>query len=324
MAGIQVIGVGSLLVDILAHVDEPFLDGVDGAKGGMELIDADAMRALVRSLGEHSRAPGGSAANTIAGLAGLGTSTALLGKLGGDERGAFFRSHAALCGIDTSRVKQSDDVPTGQCVSLVTPDSERTCRTFLGASMVLEAADISVADFLGCSHLHIEGYQLFNRELAVHTLRCARDAEVTVSLDLASFEVVQANRDVLDDLLEEFIDIVFANEDESKAFCGSADPETGLDALSALCSIAAVKVGAAGAWLSRTGERCHVPAVPCDVLDTTGAGDLWAAGFLHGHLSEWPLAECGHAGSVMGAAVVSRLGAALDDSEWKRVRGELR
>lgn len=321
MVSFTAIGVGSALVDLLAHVPESFVADLAGAKGGMELIDESAVDAMLSALpGTPERRPGGSAANTIYGLAMLNQPVTFLGKLGTDERGSFYREAFREEGVDGSRFKQSDAVGTGICMVFITPDSQRTCRTCLGASATLEPAEVTAADFAGCGHVHVEGYMLFNRELGRHILATAHAAGCTVSLDLASFEVVQANKDILHELLTGYVDIVFANEDESRAYCDSDDPREGLEALAACCPVAAVKLGADGAWLHRDGESLRVEANPVTAVDTTGAGDLWAAGFLYGHFHDCPLEACGKMGALLGGEVVARTGPRIPVDAWPAIR----
>lgn len=316
----EFLGVGSPLVDSIANVPESHLANVSGAKGGMELVSADELAALVSTLPSPPlQAPGGSAANTIVGLSQLGARTAFVGTVGNDEMGQFYRQQARANGLDTNRMRISYSASTGGCLSLVTPDSQRTCRTDLGAAMTLAPNELSAADFVGATVAHIEGYLLFNRELARRVLTLAHDAGCTVSLDLASFEVVAANKDVLDDLLDSYVDCVFANEDEARAYCGSNDPLIALDALARRCQTVAVKLGADGAWLQARNEREFVRAQQVNAIDTTGAGDLWASGFLYGQSRGWSLAQTGELAAMLGAAVVQQSGAVIPLDEWNRI-----
>ena len=318
---LDVIGVGSPIVDLIAEVSDELLRSIPGKKGGMELIDSAAMVSILRSLDrEPVRAPGGSAGNTAFALARLGMTCAFLGKLGDDEDGAYYRDAFRQAGGDCSRFKMDRTAPTASCISLVTPDSERTMRTHLGAAMNLAPGEIAVDDFRGCRHAHIEGYLLFNRELLMAVLDAAKEAGCTVSLDLGSFEVVETAKDLLPGILDRYVDIVFANEDEAACFCGSRDCTVGLASLSKYCAVAAVKKGKDGAWLSGDCGAVHVPAVQVEaVLDTTGAGDLWAAGFLYGYLGGHSLSTCGRFGAILGAEAVQCMGAALPEGRWKYI-----
>ena len=317
----QIIGIGSPLIDSLTHVSEAFLADVPGDKGGMELVEIHHIEGLVeRSENKVVHASGGSAANTILGLSQLGMNCTFLGKLGNDKHAEFYKDKFSEAGVCTERFKYSDGSSTGRCLSMITPDSQRTCRTYLGAAMTLDPNEIGVKDFAECTHAHIEGYKLFNRELTSAILQCAKEAGCSISLDLASFEVVHSNRDVLDKILTDYIDIVFANEDEAQAFCDSDDPLVGLKELAQHCEVAAVKLGADGAYIKRGEEVVKVDTPSVKAVDTTGAGDLWAAGFLYGYYRGLGLRECGLAGSILGSTVVQQIGAAIPNGEWPEIR----
>ncbi len=321
---VQVIGVGSPVVDLVAEIDDARLKSVPGKKGGMELVDADTISSLLALVENRPvKAPGGSAGNTTFALARMGMSCAFMGKVGRDENGEFYRDLFEDIGGDISRFKNHDTRPTARCLSLVTPDSERTMRTDLGAAAGFSPEDLTPEDFAGCRHAHVEGYLLFNRELLDAVLKSAKAAGCTVSLDLGSFEVVEAARDILPKVLENYVDVVFANEEEAAAFSGSNDPKAGLAALRALCDVAAVKVGKDGAWVQDGGAPCHVPAMPTDkILDTTGAGDYWAAGFLFSHLNGYPVITSARLGALLGKHVIAHYGAALNRRTWGEIIGE--
>ncbi len=320
---IELIGVGSPIMDLLAPVPEAFLRNVAGEKGGMVLVEQDEMHRIL-SLLELAPAysTGGSAANATYNAARLGLRTSFLGKLGNDELAASYRRSFAQAGVDGSRFKQGP-LPNARCLALVTPDAQRTLRTCLGAAMTLRPDEISPADFAGCRHAHIEGYLVFNQALADAVLAAARAAGCTVSLDLSSFEVVSASRDWLHAQLHKGIDVVFANEDEIRAFF--PDDQGDFAALARRLAghgvVAAVKLGGAGAWLAEGGALHRVQPFPVsDVIDTNGAGDAWAAGFLFGHLRGWPLPDCGALASLMGAETVRHLGPIIPDKPWREVR----
>jgi sugar/nucleoside kinase (ribokinase family) len=318
-----IVGVGSPIVDSIAHVDASFLAGVAGAKGGMELVSSVELAALVESVhGELLESPGGSAGNTCFALARLGHPTTFVGKLGNDGAADFYAKTFAAYGGETRRFKRGD-VANGRCLSLVTPDGQRTLRTDLGAAMTLALDEISPEDFAGCSHAHIEGYLLFNDRLLFRVLDAAKTAGCTVSLDLASFEVVEAAKGFLPSLLKDSVDVVFANEEEAAAYIGdpAAEPRTIARAFAQLCQTAAVKVGAQGAWIASGGECVHAPAQAVkQVVDTTGAGDFWAAGFLYGWMRKCRLEECGFFGALLGAAVVQVDGTTLEEGTWEHLR----
>jgi sugar/nucleoside kinase (ribokinase family) len=322
---LDIISVGSPIMDLIAEIAEEDLATLGGEKGGMTLVESDTFSTLLDRLTVSPvMMPGGSAANTAFALARLGLDCGILGKLGDDHRGTLYQSAFARAGGDCSRFKLHEEAATACCLSLVTPDSERTMHTDLGAAKFLAPDDIAHHDFHGVRHAHVEGYLLFNPDLLLSVCRTAQAAGCRISLDLGAFQVVEAMQDMLPGLLTNYIDIVFANEDEASAFCGEPDPHVGLQALGRHCEIAVVKVGAKGAWIQHNDSCYHIPAHQVDeVVDTTGAGDLWAAGFLYGLLNNHPLELCGHLGSVISSYIVQHPGAALPDHLWDEVRSAI-
>lgn len=321
----HLIGVGSPIVDTLARVDEAFVAGIEGAKGGMELVDSAQMAGLLGRLAQQgatlAQVPGGSAGNTIVAAANMGLRCSFVGKLGDDDGARVYRDSFLRQNIDVARFKQAP-LPNARCLSLVTPDGERTMRTDLGAAMTLAPEEITAADFADTAHVHVEGYLLFNRALALRVLQAAKEAGCTVSLDLASFEVVGAAADILPDLLKTYVDVVFANEDEARAFTNLGDDyEAMLERLAALCKVAVVKLGKEGSLIRDGGSVYRIAPQPVEnAVDTTGAGDFWAAGFLSGWLTGQSLTACGNCGSQLGAEVVQVLGASLPPERWKAIR----
>lgn len=319
------IGIGSPIVDTIALVEEHFLNQIDGEKGGMVLVDAATISDLINKV-KHDAiiAPGGSAGNTLFALARMQASTRFLGKTGNCCEGNFYRDTFKQLGGNIDGFKIGD-VPNGRCLSLVTPDGERTMRTDLGAAMTLVPDEISVQDFAGCAHAHIEGYLLFNEALMRRVLECAKAAGCSISLDLASFEVVHATKSILPELLRDYVDIVFANEEEAAAFtCIDGDYSAMAQELGQYCKIAAVKVGAHGSYVAHQGTVEKIePMHAARVVDTTGAGDLWAAGFLYGWSQNRALAECARIGSILGAAVVQEQGSVLPEHVWDDVLSQI-
>lgn len=317
-----ILGVGSPIVDLLAQIPEAFLETISGEKGGMELVSPEAMDAIVSRLPDPPlQAPGGSAANTVCALARMGMPVGLLGKMGEDESAEIYRNAFSALGGNCSQFKTTRDKPTARCLSLITPDGERTMRTDLGAAMLLTPDELTPKDFNPYSHVHIEGYALLDEPLTLRILEMALDNNCSVSLDLGSFEVVRDKRDNLQNWLRDYVDIVFANEDEARAFCENESPEAALDAFNELCATAAVKLGADGAWLQSGGQRVFTKANKVEtVVDTTGAGDCWAAGFLYGHLLGWSLENCGALAALVGAETVITMGASPSEAGWQRIR----
>ena len=321
----KVLGLGSPILDLLVQVDDSFLrENVAGEKGGMGMLDAAAQKKLIGAFppGKVKKAIGGSAFNTISALTALGMQTSFMGKIGQDDDGEFYRSSYQSAGGDVSRFRVSKTEPTATCVSLVTPDSERTMRTNLGASSTLAPDEISDADFEGITHFHAEGYMLFLPGLLPKAMRLAKENGCTVSFDLSSFEVVRIFRKEIEELLERYVDIIFANEDEAREFCGTDnfEPEAAAARLLKTCSTAAVKLGKKGALLRHGAETCRIEPKLVRALDTTGAGDLWQAGFLYGWLNGLGLEKAGAMGSVLGAEIVQVIGAEIPPGRWPEIR----
>ena len=319
----ELIGVGSPLVDLVVQVDDAFLAAhVAGAKGGMQMVDAEIISGLLAKLGrEPARSPGGSSANTTVGCAHLGVRSAFIGACGQDDLGLYYRSALLEQNCEPRLVEQAS-LPTGQVLSMVTPDSERTMRTCLGAAASLDPAFFSPEVFSGARMVVIEGYTLFSPGLTRSVVESARGACCQIALDLASFEVVNANRALIAELLAEGIDILFANADEATAW-HAGGPEAALEDLARQVAVVAVKLGKEGAVIARGAERVRVQAEQVEAIDTTGAGDSWAAGFLAGYLRGLPLRSCGRLGSLSGAAVVQVMGAQLPRQSWLGVKGYL-
>lgn len=325
----DLVGVGAPIMDLVATVPDAFLANTSGQKGGMVMIDAAEMARLVALLPTTpALTPGGSAANTTFNVTRLGLRTTFVGKLGGDDTAAAYRERFSRAGVDTARYKHST-LPNARCLILTTPDAQRTLRTDLGAVFTLSPGEISPADFAGCRHAHIEGYVVFNQALADAVLRSARAAGCTVGLSLASFEVVRAAREWLLGQLKTGLAVVFANDDEAREFfpdLHAAAPEDFAEHARRLASFggtAAVTLGRDGAWVARGTELHRIPPVTvADAVDTNGAGDAWAAGFLSAWLRDQPLPICGQIASLLGAETVRHLGPIIPDAEWPNVAAQ--
>lgn len=319
----RILGLGNALVDALVCVEnDSVLAELGLPKGSMQLIDRERRMALeARFAGaDVKRATGGSACNTIKALASAGAVPGLVGKVCDDEAGRFFRVSAAASGIDACLL--SDTLPTGLCTSLITPDGQRTLATYLGAAANLQSSDLQPAMFEGYSYLYIEGYLVQNHDLMLRAVELARKAGMTVCIDLASYNIVEAEHDFFSQLLRT-TDIVFANEEEALAFAGTT-PEEALEALAAICPTAVVKVGARGVLAAAGSQRIAVPALPVDaVVDTTGAGDYYAAGFLYEHARGASLEHCAGTGALFASHVIQEVGASLPESRWQAIRAQL-
>lgn len=316
-----VLGFGTAILDLLVRTDDAFVaEHSGGGKGGMVLIDEAACNKMLSLLPDYTVAPGGSAGNTLAGLLRLGIGGRMMGKVGRDEQGDLYRDRFAKLGGDISAFKFSETTRTGCCICLVTPDSERTMRTCLGAASEITEKDFRPEDLDGVNLVHLEGYQLYSPGMFELLLSEAKKRNIPVSFDFSSYEIVKTFRDRIETLLKD-VSIIFANEEEAAEFVGrdKFTPEYALDVLSGYCDTAVVKLGKKGALLRRNGETVSVEAELVKAVDTTGAGDLWQAGFLYGHLTGKSLETCGKLGAALGAEVVSVLGGVIPEEGWQRI-----
>lgn len=319
-----VVGIGSVLVDILVPATDGFVDRCGVPKGGMVYFDADTIQqVLIRADGSQVRiVPGGAACNTILGVASLGGEARFIGKRGQDDFGQRFEQDLSRRQVDPLLIQAP--TPTGRVLSLITPDSQRTMLTYLGASAGMGPREIPDHVFDNAAIAVIEGYLVYNRDLFLHALQQARAAGARILLDLASFTVVEENHALMTAVVKEYVDIVVANEDEAAIFTGCADEEAALSALSELAEVAVVKLGARGSMIAAGGRVLFIaPSGGDDIIDTTGAGDLWAAGFLYGLTAGLSLETCGRLASVCGYEVCRVMGASIPDEVWQRIRNDL-
>lgn len=318
-----ILGAGSPLLDVLTRVSDEFLaKNVSGAKGGMEMIDSTERLALTALLENAELVPGGSAGNTVFALARMGIDVAMLGKLGNDRDGDFYKNTlTSLGGRDCEFIK-TDDAPTGVCLSLITPDAERTMRSDLGAAAQLTPEDVRNTRFSDYDIILIEGYMLFSAAFDA-VIAGAKKAGCKIAFDLASFEVVNIFRDKINSLLDD-VDILFANADEAAALVGNIPEDEQLEELSRHCPTAVLKLGKRGAMVKRCGEKVRVQAELVEnPVDTTAAGDLWAAGFLYGIVKGHSLENCAKYGSILSGEVVKVIGSQLPAESWKKIEKAL-
>jgi len=320
----KVLGLGNALVDILVKIaDERLLDSLQLPKSCMTLVEESQINAILAKIThlEKQETCGGSAANTISGLARLGIQTGYVGKIGHDAYGTFFNGEMKQHGVTTRMFYGR--AQTGRALGFITPDSERTFATFLGSAVELQGSDLKAELFGGYDIFHIEGYMVQNHQLFETAVRLAKDAGLEVSLDLASHNVVRENLGFLQEIVARYVDIVFANEDEAMAFSGEKSPSEALVTISPQCRIAVVKLGKSGSLVKRQDERHEIGCIPARAIDTTGAGDLYAAGFLYGLIRDYSLAICGRIGSLLSGKVVEVVGAKLDEQKWQEVEAAL-
>lgn len=319
----KIIAMGNALVDIMTMLQsDEVLDNLNLPKGSMQLVDQETSKKVQEETSnlEKSLASGGSAANTIRSLATLGAKTGYLGKIGKDEMGEFFTNDMINTGVKPTLIKS--ETPTGLAVALVSEDSERTFATHLGAAAELTPEDITADIFEGYDILHVEGYLIFNNDLIEKAMQTAKECGVTVSLDLASYNVVEANLDFLKYLVDKYVDILFANEEEAKAFTG-AEPEEALEMIAKICDIAIVKVGEYGSFVKKGLIKHQEGVIKVKPIDSTGAGDNYAAGFLYGIINNWDLAKCARAGAILSGNVIEVIGATMDEKRWDNIKSEI-
>ncbi|WP_179505911.1 MULTISPECIES: adenosine kinase [unclassified Sphingomonas] len=309
----DVIAIGNAIVDVMAPATDDEIARLGLAKGGMTLVDADRAAALYAAMGPAREISGGSAANTLAGLAALGASCAFIGQVADDQFGRVFAHDIRAGKIAFDTVARAGDPPTAQCLIFVTPDGQRTMNTFLGASQFLPAAALDETLIAAARVLYLEGY-LWDPEEPRAAMRkaiaAARAAGTQVAFTLSDAFVISRHGDDFRALIADgMIDILFANEHELAALTGKADFHDGMAALSNVPTLVVTR-GELGAHARHGTDEAHVPAQPiAKVVDTTGAGDLFAAGFLHGHVRGLSLSESLTLGAICAAEVISHYGA---------------
>ena len=315
-----IVGVGSALVDILAHEEDDFLNRTGAIKGGMTYVSKEFIeKTLSLASNRSSLVPGGSACNTIVGIGKLGGQARFIGKCGNGKMGQFFESDLKRQNVEPLLLRS--DSPTGRVLSIITPDAQRSMFTFLGASAESSPQDITKDFFSDAAIVHIEGYLLFNPDLILTVLKMAQQSGARISLDLASFNVVQESHELVEQIVESFVDILIANEDEARAFTGHRDEARAIEALSKKVEIAVLKVGEQGSFIACSGQIVPIqPKTGGAAIDTTGAGDLWAAGFLYGLVNGYSLEQCGELGSACGYEVCQVIGANIPDAGWERIK----
>lgn len=315
----KVLGLGNALTDILLQVNEEDLRELGLPKGSMNLISLEqAMLIQQRFLNVRRRlVAGGSASNTVAAITRLGGRAAFIGKIGSDEVGEFYREDLKKNGVKP--ILFSSEKMSGSSIVLITPDGERTFATYLGASADLRPDDIQKEAFLGYDIFHIEGYMVQDHELIEKAIRLAKETGCIISLDLASYNVVNENHRFLTGLIAKYVDIVFANEDESFAYT-SLNPVESVVKISEQCDIAVVKVGKKGSYVRQGDNMCHIGAITTSCTDSTGAGDLYAGGFLHALSDGFDLRRCAEIGTLAAGRVVEIIGTKLSDETWDEIR----
>ncbi len=313
----DVIAIGNAIVDVMSPCEDSLIEELQLNRGGMTLVDTERARELYDAMGPAKEISGGSAANTLAGLSSLGAQCAFIGQVSDDQLGEVFSHDIHAAGIDFDTEPRAGDPPTGRCLIFVTPDGERTMNTFLGASQFLPPAALSEDAIRDASVLYLEGY-LWDPEEPRSAMRrameVARAAGRKVAFTASESFVIDRHRDDFRAMIDEgLIDILFVNEPELATLTGQDDFEAGIAMIAPKLPVLVATRGESGAVAISGGDRGEVAAEPVDeVVDTTGAGDLFAAGFLSGHVKGESLESCLTRGAVCAAEIISHYGARPD------------
>lgn len=313
MKKFDVVGLGNAIVDVLAKVDDSFLQKHELVKGSMALVDEEAAEALYDDMPPAIEASGGSAANTLAGLASFGASAAFIGKVKDDHLGEIFSHDIKAIGVHYETQPATSGANTARCLISVTPDAERTMSTYLGATRGITVEDIEEGLIKDSKVLYLEGY-LWDEQNAKNAMRKAVELagqyETKVSLSLSDPFCVERHRAEFLELIERGVDILFANEDEIKSLFEENDFDKAISRLKGIVDIAAITRGANGSVvIGKQGTINIAAGQGIKVVDTTGAGDLYASGFLYGYTTEQSLEECGRLATIAASEVISHMGA---------------
>ena len=319
---LEVLSFGGACADIIIHVPESFLEDYAIEKGGSQVVNETYFEKLrFASLFFPSEIhPGGSSCNTIRGLSRLNHKTAFIGKIGNDDAGEIFTK--SLTRNYVNAILLMSEKPTMQVISFVTPDGERTMRCLRGASNDLNKDDLKSDLFHNIKLLHLEGYSLYDLDMIEKAMTLAKKEGAAISLDLSSFEIIRKHRKDLFRLIPQYVDILFCNEQEAFEMTVKSPEEASIE-LSNLAKIAVVAVGEKGAYVAESGKTTYVETTPLPIVDATGAGDLFAAGFLHGFLSQVPLETAVRFGHITGSAVIQIQGAEIPDNVWSVIQREM-
>ncbi len=309
----DVVAIGNAIVDVLAFADDAFIEAQHMRKGAMQLIDANDAERLYQAMGQATEVSGGSAANTLAGMADLGSKTAFIGKVHTDDLGRIFRHDMNAIGVEFTTPEATNGVPTARCLIVVTPDGQRTMNTYLGAAGEIHTDDVDTALISNAQIFYGEGYMWdldVTKTALRHAFATAKKAGTKIAFTLSDVFCVERSREDYLAMIKNDFDILFCNSDEAAALYPGKDFDEILKTLQGQCEVIAITCGSKGSIILTPKERFDVDAIRVHtVVDTTGAGDLYAAGFLYGHTRGLPLAECGRLGSACASDIITHLGA---------------
>ncbi len=316
-----VVGLSAAIIDHYFFITDEQLQSITSEKGGWAPIDYSALSSfLQKNKGAAKIIPGGSGVNVIKGMRQLGQKCAVIGKVGSGDMGEYYVQKMKDLGIIPLFEKGS--LPTGQSVCLITPDGERTFRTYLGASHNLSDLLFDPEIFKRTRLIHIEGYQLLDPDLVIRILKLAKKAETMISMDLANVEIVRRNKEFIHNILDKYVDVLFCNEREAKELTGLLASEA-CDKLSTFCDVTVITMSERGSWARSGDEKVYMEALSVNTVDTTGAGDLYTSGFLHGYLQGESLRKCAWMGALISAQVVKQIGAEISQAIWEEIRSTI-
>lgn len=316
----KVVGLGNALVDVLLKLEnDKVLEEIGIAKGAMDMISQEQMIAIRQSQKglEKSQAPGGSVCNTMRAIAMLGNPTGFIGKIGSDSVGEYYAEALQKSGVTPYFIKT--DGISGSCTVLISPDGERSMATFLGPAPTIQPEEILDEMLHPYQYLYIEGYLLVNEELVRKTMQKAKQLGLKVALDLSNFNIVNSFHPLLEEVIPEYVDILFSNESEAEAYTG-LPAEEAVKELSKMVDISLVTLGAKGALAGSHGEITAIPAIKRNVIDTTGAGDHFAAGFLYGQTMGASIKQSAQIGALLSSYIIEVVGAQIPDDKWKQIK----
>jgi len=319
----KILGIGNALVDIMVKIDnDHILKELDLPKGSMQLVDKERSNKVLERVKayEKSESAGGSTANAIHGLGMLGAQSGFIGVVGEDEIGGFFVRDMINAGVDLHMIHSKNE--TGRVVALVTPDYERTFATHLGASAEFSQEFISNFRYDDYQYILIEGFLVQDHNLVRSVALRAKAAGLTTAIDLCSYNVVEANRDFLNEIITKYVDIVFANEEEAKALTG-LEPRMALNEIASKVKIAVVKLGDKGSMIKSGEASWDIGVIKVQPVDTTGAGDLYASGFLYGLSTGKSLDISGNYGSILSGNVIEFIGSKMSRERWNAIKAEV-
>lgn len=316
----KILGIGNALVDVLSKLDsDETLVKIGIQKGAMDMISREQMYVIrkYQANTETTQAPGGANCNTMRAIALLGGQSGFIGKVGDDNLGEFYEEALLKAGVASYLIKTEG--PSGACTVFISPDGERTMGTFLGPAPTISPDEITEDVLRGYDCIHIEGYLIVNEELVRETMKKAKRLGLKVALDLANYNIVNAYKGLLEEVIPQYVDILFANASEAEAFTGLPAQEA-VKALEKQVHVALVTLGKDGSLIGSEGKFYHVDAEGGKPVDTTGAGDNFAAGFLYGQSVGASLVQSAQIGSMLSGYVIDVVGPQVPADKWEQIK----